>query len=93
MKLTKGNPIPQLQNPSASQANPSISLLVKNPKLIAPGSAGGFSVSVTYVVLPSFEVNFAVHLPTQLTYTTVSPNVVALERAATNGIRAPTTVQ
>ena len=84
---------PQLQTPSASQANPSISSLVKNTKLIAPGSGGRFPVSVTYVALPSFAINFAGPSPRSLHASTTFPNVVALERAETNRIWACMTVR
>jgi hypothetical protein len=59
MKLTKGNSIklfklklhPPNFKPLRLRANPSIIPLVKNTKLIAPGSGGRFPVSVTYVAL------------------------------------------
>jgi len=82
-----------LQIQTLSASNPSIIPLVKNTKFIAPKSGGKFPVSVIYVALPSFAVNPVAPSSPTLHAPTTSPNVIALERAPTNGIRASTTVQ
>ena len=43
---------------------------------VLPRSGGKYPVSVTYVALPSFTVNFAVSSPPTLHASTASPNAI-----------------